>query len=157
MPKFRYLTDEELTHLEEELKQFLIVNEVYHEEWVKINQEKQGKALELVALFSDQVLQRVYEKMAFLEKRTKDACFVFHFESDKIHLKVIQSERNENLDLSTPESIHEAMTKNFSDLSFFKSTKNMTGNREQEIHRLIEQGAVPSNKEFWEQLEKIIA
>ena len=156
MPKFRYLSDEELIHFEEELKQFLILNHVYAEEWVKINQDNPEKALELVGVFSDQVLQRVYENMKYFEKRTKDACFVFHYDKEKIFLKVIQVESNENLDLSTVESLHEALKNNAKDLSFFKSSKEYTSNRELEIHQLIEQGAIPSSKEFWNTLEQII-
>ena len=38
----------------------------------------------------------------------------------KIFLKVIQVENNENLDLSTVESLHEALKDNAKDLSFFK-------------------------------------
>lgn len=156
MPKYRLLSDKELQHFEEELKQFLILNHVYTEEWKQINQSNPEKALELVGLFSDQVLQRVYENMHFLEKKTKDACFVFHFKKEAIDLKIIQSDKNESLDLSTPESLHHAMQNYLDDLSFYKSSKKYTETREQEIHQLIEQGAIPSSKVFWESLEEII-
>lgn len=158
MPKYRFLSDEELKHLEEELKQFLIINHVYGEEWEKMNREEPQKALELVGLFSDQVLQRVYENIRFVEKRIKDACFVFYFQTEEVHLKVIQVEKNkEKLDLSSAESIHDALLHHFSDLSFFKSSKRYTESREKEIHQLIEDGALVSSQEFWETLEKIIA
>lgn len=83
MPKFRYLSDDELSFFEEELKQFLILNHVYSDEWLRINQNEPEKALELVGVFSDQVLQRVYENMKYFEKRTKDACFVFHYDKEQ--------------------------------------------------------------------------
>lgn len=156
MSKYRLLNDEELKHFEEELKQFLILNHVYAEEWKEINETNPEKALELVALFSDNVLQRVYENMHFLEKKTKDACFVFHFKQEVVDLKIIQSDRSENLDLSTAESLHHAMQNYLEDLSFYKSSKKYTETREQEIHQLIEQGAIPSSKMFWESLEEII-
>ena len=41
-------------------------------------------------------------------------------------------------------------------LSFFKSSKKYTKGRELEIHHLIEQGAIPSSKDFWEMLIKLI-
>ncbi|MGV3631971.1 MAG: DUF6495 family protein [Bacteroidota bacterium] len=156
MPKYRYLNDEELKHLEEELKQFLVVNHVYKEEWEQINRENPDKALELVGLFSDNVLQTVYEKIRFLEKRTPGSCFVFHFTPEEIQLKVLQVENPGKADLSTPESIHEALLHHSNDLSFFKSSKKYSTSRETEIHQTLEQGAAVSTAGFWEMLEKLI-
>lgn len=155
MPKYRYLTDEELSHLEKELKQFLIVNQIYNEEWTKINQENPEKALHLIALFSDHVLHRVYEKINYLEKRSQDACFVFNFDPTSVQVMIIQS-TNEALNLSTPEGIHEALSKHFSDLEFYRSSKTNSQTKEQEIHQLIEQGAVLSSADFWNELERLV-
>lgn len=156
MPKYRYLSDEELQHLEEEFRQFLVVNQVYKEEWEQINRDEPHKALELVGLFSDNVLQTVYEKIRFLEKRTADSCFVFHFTPEEIQLKVIQVEKPGKADLSTPEGIHEALLQHSNDMSFFKSSKKYSTSREAEIHQTLEQGATVSTADFWEMLEKLI-
>jgi hypothetical protein len=152
--KYRLLTDEELKHLEEELKHFLIVNHVHKEEWERINIEQPELAIELVGLFSDQVLQRVYENISFLEIRTKDSCFVFHCEKKQINLIAIQAKKeNEKLDFSTPESIHEALTRHSKDVGFFRHSKKYSKSREEEIHQLIEQGGVKSTESFWNSLE----
>ena len=103
--KYRILTTEELTHFEEDLKQFLIVNGVHGDEWERMNRETPDKAVELVALFSDTVLQKVYEKIRFLEFRSVDSCLVFHCLSDRMLLIAIQRTQPD-LDLSTPENIH---------------------------------------------------
>ncbi|WP_430405394.1 DUF6495 family protein [Fluviicola sp.] len=42
--KYRILSDEELQHLEGDLKAFLIINGVHGEEWAKLNQEDPQKA-----------------------------------------------------------------------------------------------------------------
>lgn len=154
MPKYRYLTDEELNHLEKELKQFLIVNYVYDAEWKELNQSAPDKALELIALFSDQVLHRVYEKITYLEKRSREACFVFKFDQEQVQALIMQSSA-EQLDLSTPENIHKALTTQLSALKFYKSSKAVKQTKEQEIHQLIEQGAVLSSADFWNELEKL--
>ncbi len=152
--KYRLLTDDELTHLEEELKHFLIVNHVHKEEWEKINKEQPELALELVGLFSDQVLQRVYENIHYLENRSKDACFVFHCDKENVHLIALQSKNQEAaLDFSTPESIHETLTKQGKEVGFFRHSKPYTKSREEEIHQLIEQGCVKSTESFWKSLE----
>lgn len=153
--KYRILTSEELTHLEEELKQFLIVNHVYKEEWEKINQEDPIKAVELVELFSDYVFQKVYEKIKFLEHRSPESCLVFSCKSDSLALIAIQR-KSDAVDLSTPESIHDALVNHPSELQFFTNEKPYTQTRELEIHQMVETGCVNSSEAFWMSLEKLI-
>lgn len=154
--KYRILSDEELQHLEGDLKAFLIINGIHGEEWEKLNREEPQKALELVELFSDQVLQTVYEKVQFLEHRSPDSCLVFHFREQEQELIAIQKKSDAVIDLSTVEGIHEALTKTPNNLSFFTSKKNYNDSREMEIHQLIEQGAVLSDAVFWNSLKEIL-
>lgn len=154
--KYRILSDEELQHLEGDLKAFLIINGVHSEEWAKLNRDQPQKALELVELFSDQVLQTVYEKVKFLEHRTPDSCIVFHFGEQEQELIAIQKKPGTVVDLASVDGIHEALTKTPDKLTFFTSKKNYTHSREMEIHRLIEQGAVLSDAVFWDSLKEIL-
>jgi hypothetical protein len=151
--KYRLLTDEELRLLEEDLKQFLVVNQVYKEEWEEMNKSNPDLALEMIELFSDNVLQIVYEKVKFLEHRTIDSCFVFNCGAEKLELIAIQKKNPTDLvDLSTPEGIHEALTKNAGLLSFFTNEKPYSQARETEIHQMLEQGCVNSTEDFWNAL-----
>jgi hypothetical protein len=61
--KYRCLTDDELRLLADDLKHFLIVNGVHAEEWEYINKVNPSKATQLVELFSDTVLDKVYSKI----------------------------------------------------------------------------------------------
>lgn len=154
--KYRILSDEELQHLEGDLKAFLIINGVHGEEWAELNQKEPQKALELVELFSDQVLQTVYEKVKFLEHRTADSCIVFHLGEKEQELIAIQKKPGSAADLSSVDGIHEALTKTPKDLSFFTSKKNYNDAREMEIHQLIMQGAVLSDAVFWNSLKEVL-
>jgi len=140
------LTDEELSHFSEELKQFLIVNGIHAEEWETMNQKNPEKAVELVGLFSDAVLQRVYENIKYLEFRSLDSCMLFHLGKEIIHLISIQIKSGATVNLSTPEGIHEALKQYPDSLSFFKTTKTYNAPREAEVHRFLSQGCVPSSK-----------
>ena len=157
--KYRMLTSEELTHLEEELKQFLIINHVYKEEWERMNRETPEIATDLVGLFSDQVLQRVYENIVYLEHRSQDACLVFQLGKETIEMIGLQ--KKDALDTSihfeTPESIHEALRLHPQKVGFFKTTKAYTKTREEEIHQMVEQGCVKSSEEFWKLLMEVVA
>ncbi len=150
------LSVEELVPFEEDLKQFLIVNGVHGDEWEQMNRDTPEKAIELVELFSDTVLQKVYEKIMFLEFRSIDSCLVFHCLSDRSLLIAVQHTQPD-LDLSTPESIHSALTGDLSRLNFFRSEKMHQHSREEEVHRLFEQGCVPSDEAFWNALVAVVS
>lgn len=154
--KYRRLTQEELTHLEGDLKAFLIINGIEGEAWEKLNQDSPEKVLQLVDLFSDNVLQTVYEKVNFLEFRRPDSCIVFQMGKTEQALIAINRKTDSQHDLSTVEGIHTALTNHINELDFFQSKKAYTQSREAEIHSLIEQGCVLSVQEFWDSLIEVI-
>jgi len=154
--KYRILTNEELLPLEEDLKAFLIVNGVDGSIWEKMNENEPDKAVELIELFSDVVLQKIYEKIRFLEKRSKNSCMVFKLGTNTIELISLQLKPESTCDLSTPESIHVALTKHSSEITYFKTSKKYSAEREVEIHQLIESGCVLSNETFWILLERVL-
>ena len=155
--KYRCLTDDELELLAEDLKHFLIVNGVHAEEWEQMNKVDPSKAIQLVELFSDTVLDTVYSKIEFLEHRSAEACLVFHFSESKIELISIQRHQDSTVDLSTPENIHDALAKNAAQLSFFRTEKHYTIERNSEIHQMLDQGCFVSTKDFWDALLIAIA
>jgi Family of unknown function (DUF6495) len=153
--KYRILTNEELQLLEQDFVSFLIVNGVEGDLWSKINQEEPNKAIELVELFSDTVLQRVYEKIYYLENRSVDSCMVFHVGTTDMELMVISKKAKAKIDLSTPELIHDALVQNITQLDFFTSRKPLSKTREEEVHDLITSGCVLSDKAFWKSLKEV--
>lgn len=157
--KYRILNDEELSHLDEQLKQFLIINGIYGDEWKRLNEKEPEKVLNLIELFSDHVLQIVYEKTTFLEKQTPDACFVFHCKPKTLELIAIQKKDNSNaaINLSSTQGIHSALTQAAGDLTFFQIEKPYSKEREHEIHFMFIDGCIKSSETFWNQLKKVIS
>jgi hypothetical protein len=153
--KYRILSQEELELLEDDLKAFLIVNGIHGDEWAEMNKSNPVKAVELVELFSDTVLQKVYDKVRFIEHRSQKSCMVFHLLDDKIELISINA-NSDAVDLTTPESIHEALSTNAESLSMFRTEKMYLRDRASEIHEMLEQGCVNSSEAFWYQLEKVV-
>ena len=153
--KYRMLNKEEMQIFDEDFKHFLIATGVSNEEWVEMNQSNVSKATELVQLFSDTVLQKVYEKIQYVEFRSEDSCIVFHCLKENMEL-ISLNKKSGNIDLSSPENIHYAL-KNYSEqLTCFKTNKSYDITREEEVHQLIEKGCFNSSKEFWNALEKLI-
>jgi len=153
--KYRILTKEEMQIFDEDFKHFMITNGVTNEEWIEMNVSDIPKATALVELFSDTVLQKVYEKLLFIEFRSIDACMIFHCKKENMEL-ISLNKKSGNSDLSNPESIHEALSKNPEELSIFKTEKAYSETREIEMHQLFEKGCFVSSKEFWDALNLLI-
>lgn len=149
------LTTEEMEIFNEDFKHFAIANGVSNEEWVEMNQSDPEKATKLVGLFSDTVLQKVYEKLKFIEHRSPSSCLVFQLNESDIDL-ISLNRKSEKVDLSSAESIHDALVNNPSELTIFRSKKNYSKVREEEIHEMLSQGCVNSSEAFWIMLEKVI-
>jgi|GEM_PF-312811 len=149
--KYRILTKEEMQVFDEDFKHFMITNGVTNEEWIEMNVSNVSKATALVELFSDTVLQKVYEKLQFIEFRSDDTCMIFHCKKENMELISLNKIAG-NLNLSTPESIHIALSKNPEELSIFKTEKAYNESREMEMHQLFEKGCFVSSQEFWDAL-----
>jgi hypothetical protein len=77
---------------------------------------------------------------------------LFYIGKDIIHLISVSPKPGENVDLSTIDSIHTALTNQAGLLNYFKTSKEIQGEREMEVHRLLNQGCVVSSHEFWEKM-----
>lgn len=154
--KYRILSEEELEVFAEDLKHFLIVNGVHAEEWEEMNKNDTEKAVKLVELFSDNVLQIVYEKVKFIEHRSEKSCLVFKLNEENIEMISLTLKEGSNSNLSTPESIHDAIVNRPKELQIFKTAKKYSKEREMEIHEMLQQGCVNSSEEFWTLLRKLL-
>ncbi len=153
--KYRILTKEEMHIFDEDFKHFMITNGVTNEEWIEMNISDIPKAIALVELFSDTVLQKVYEKLQFIEFRTDDTCMIFHCKKENMEL-ISLNKKSGSSNLSSPESIHEALSKNPDELSIFRTEKAYNETREIEMHQLFEKGCYVSSQEFWDALTILI-
>jgi len=146
--RFRSLTINELKELETEFKQFLIINQVYNEEWIEMNQKDLEKASALVDLFSDQVLEKVYSKIDFLEKRDKHAFSVFAITKNDIETITIQS-KNQTIELETNAQIETALNQQLNELEIFCGTKKLLKEKCDEVFDLIKEGCSSSTYDVW--------
>lgn len=140
---------------DEDFKHFAVANGVSNEEWIEMNDSDKETATKLVALFSDTVLQKVYENLKFIEHRSSSSCLVFKLNEANIELISLNA-NSDKVDLSTAESIHDALVNQSQELSMFKSNKTYSKVREEEIHEMLSQGCVNSSEAFWMLLEKVI-
>lgn len=142
--KYRYLTDNELQELEEEFKQFLITNHLYDQEWKLLNQNNPTKALEIVGLFSDLVLEKSLKLIQFLLHVSENKIKCFWFLSDKAYMVGFDYNGGETL---TKENFLNFLSDKPSDFSIFKLEKSFSPKeREKEVFYIMESGASPVSR-----------
>ena len=88
--RFRKLDFEELTSLEKEFKEFLIINHIHDEEWRNLNKDAPEKVSALIEVFSDTVLLKVYGKISYLEFYGEDIWSFFKIDKEWINTIHIQ-------------------------------------------------------------------
>lgn len=102
--RFRRLRKEELESLEQDFVQFLATHQITAQEWVALRDEGNDKVYELIDIFSDIVLEKVYSQIEYLQHRTKDTIRVFHCQADKIIMTGLQIS-DSNRDLTNPDDV----------------------------------------------------
>jgi hypothetical protein len=153
--RFRLLSNEELQHLESEFKHFLIVNHIHADDWTKLNQTEPEKAVALVELFSDTVLLKVYEKIDYMEFRSKFLFSVYRILPEKIQAIHVKSEDG-TISLENDNEISHAINSSASKLAIYRAEKKVNPFKEDEVHRLAEQGCMKSTDSAWKQFDELI-
>jgi len=153
--RFRTLTYEELKLLEDEFKHFLIVNHLYKEEWESLNARNPQKAQEIVALFSDTVLEKVYHKINFLELRTPYCFSIYHNEKESVKTIQIQSPDKKHL-LEKNEEIEKALNHHYRELDIYFGNKKYEKTKADFVFELLEQGCQISNETVWHAFSSFI-
>lgn len=153
MVKYRFLTDEELKEFEEEFKHFLIANGLHAEEWEKMNKDNPDKAIEIVGLFSDLILDKVYDKTNFIIHSSAKAIKAFKFNKETAVLIGVDLKGKGEF----PENnLLQFITNNASDIVIYGTSKSFSEeNRNKELHFLVKHGAVVTDEKVFNYLAEI--
>lgn len=143
--QYRLLTKEQFEALHQEFATFLAVQEIDKTEWELIKTHAPEKVDFLLENFSDLVWDDVLNKAQFLEHYSKDSINLFACDDAQLSRIVIRIE-NEQIDLQTQEGFNWFLdNSNNPTIHYFKGKKEYAPNRNEEIFKLIEQGAVLSD------------
>ncbi len=147
--RYRMLSEEELNALSDDFTQFLVVQGIDDDSWRKMNLENKEKARQIVEIFSDTVLAKVYSKVKYLSYVSDKVYSIFRINKDDINLILIKiteptfAFKNENL-------IPELLSKNSGSWELYSSTKQLNEKLTDEIHKLCTQGCQISKAETWD-------
>lgn len=157
MLKFRALTPEELTELETEFKQFLIINELYDAEWRDLATKDPQKAQEFIDMFANIVLEKVYNKQPGLLQIGNDFITVFDFQDDVWNFFHFQTTDTKLFADCSPENFLTLLQNAWEQLSLHKGSKKSSEHKAKEVYSLICKGALPLHKASLQDFLKLIS
>lgn len=157
MPKYRLLSHEELSEFEKEFIDYLIVNGITAEDWVKIKEEEPKKAVEIIGLFSDVIFEGTMRKVEFMEARSKTQVQTFQCLDAKLVMMAMKVSENSGVDFTDPESVNQAMTNPPADIEVFSMEKEYDSPREEELFKMTELGCVISDGQLFKALSLALA
>jgi hypothetical protein len=153
--RFRCLNNEELKELDSELIQFLIVNNVYKEDWALMNQESPHKAKELIEMFSDIVLDKVYNKVSFLERQVPKQLCVCSL-SDSIGEMITIEAIEDGVDLTKEDVVDECLLISPSKITIYHGKKTFKKAKADEVFLLLNHGFLVSSEERFKNVSQHI-
>ena len=147
--KYRRLTAEELSGLEKEFINFLIVNGIDAQEWEKIKIHDLGQGEKMIEIFSDMIFEGICLKVKYLEHFDKQGLKLFRCDDDLIRLTGIISDTAFN-------SVQEMMAhiaKSPDEFRIFHTAKGYVPDKNMEIFRMISSGAVITDGTYYEHFQ----
>ncbi|MEY3586134.1 MAG: hypothetical protein RLZZ243_1198 [Bacteroidota bacterium] len=137
--RFRRLSSDELFSLETEFKQFLVVHELYDEEWRLLAENEPQKAEHFIELFSDLVLGRVYNQVSFLVHFSNTMVSFFDMRNNPLQAYHIKC--SEDLSLQNEDDIQQVLRDHFDQLQFYTGEKQLVKEKADEVFDLISKGS----------------
>ncbi len=149
MAKYKPLTIEELKLLEKEFVNFLVLNGIIGDDWVKMKKESPESAEEMTELFSDVIWEGVLRNAKYLDFKSAYSIKCFHCQEDKIVLVGVDSSitdmSNVVFDSFDGDNIP-------SDLEVYTTEKKYNKARELEIYDMLNWGCEISDGSLYKRL-----
>lgn len=135
--KYRRLSTDELEELKDEFIKFLAANTITGPDWTKMKKNEKEKAEELIDTFSDIVMQKVLEKIEYVEHRQANTWWVFHCKEKTIVMLHITSSKDSDIDFTNPDSLQQIEDVS---VSVNRAEKEYNTTREQEVFDMLQKG-----------------
>lgn len=154
MPKYRLLTSEELKTLESDFIDYLVVNSIPADDWVKIKETNIDKANRIIELFSDVVFEKVMRQTHYLDRVSDSMITSFHYQTSQAVMVCVKS-NDPNLKLTElfgNSSLGNQTSYKDLNVELWTTSKPYSEQREIEIYNMINNGAVVSDGQLYKQL-----
>lgn len=151
-PKYRILSTDELALLEKEFIDFLVINGITSEVWIKIKEEDKDTALSMITAFSDVIMEGALRKTIYLEKIDKHRIASIHFQAEQMVLSAMESPIGSAADFTDKAFIRQATAEAPSYLNAFTTTEKYTKSREESIFYFTTLGWLVSDGNLYKAL-----
>lgn len=148
MPKYRLLDSEELNAFEKEFIDFLVINSITADDWIKIKSDEPERARTIISLFSDVIFEKLMRQTQYLIRRSSKNIACFHYQSEQAVLVGIETEDDSTdlLNINSAEQIPDQGVK------IYTSTKGYDKQREIEMFEMLNSGAEISDGKLYKAL-----
>lgn len=147
--KYSRLSKEQFEALHEEFSQFLASQSIDKEAWEVLKKEKSHSVDGLLDIFSDITWDKVLDKATYLENLSPQTLFLFKLMEQEMRVLVIKTKSP--LNLITKEGLQWLQEHFTSDeVELLTASRGYSANRKMDIFQLIQQGAVITKGEFFE-------
>lgn len=154
--KYTRLTKEQLEELHPEFINFLVSQSIDKNEWDAIKTQNPEVAEQEIDVFSDLIWEGVLGNAKYLEHYSKNFIFLFH--CTEVHMMtIIIRALVPEVDLLHKEGLQWLSDNLFTDnVEVQRGQKVFTDDRNVEIFNLIQQGAIFTEGELFEQMNGIL-
>ncbi len=154
--KYRLLSKEQFEELHKEFSTYLASQGIDKKMWEHAKEETPSKVISHLEKFSDIVWEDVLNKTLHLEHYTKDGINLFHCKSTTVERIVVRVEKK-GINLLEKEGF-EWFLDNSDDpsIQYLKGEKSYATTRNEELFKLIEQGAMLANNKLFDGVKALL-
>jgi hypothetical protein len=155
--KYSLLNKNQWEELHEEFARFLAVRGIDKTAWDAMKSSNDSQVRELMEGFSDLVWDEVLKRTEFLSLFQPESINLFRCEKDGIHRIVIQTE-NKEVDFTTEKGLEWFMEHSRDkSIKYFKGYKAYSSGRNEELYKMILNGAQLSDGKLYKAVELMIS
>ncbi len=149
MAKYRELSIEELESMEKEFIDFLALNGIPGDDWIKLKKDDPQRADSLCTTFSDVVFTKILTKCKYIEQYTERHMVSVFCDKNKMYLLGLEAPESFNIDFTDPAYITKMQTDPPKNLHIIKSEKKYNQEREVELWKMISDGFIISDQKLY--------
>ncbi len=157
LPKYKLLTSIQLLELEQEFVQYLILNGIAADDWVKINDESPERAQKIIELFSDVVYEKILRKTRFIKLVHKHSIRCFQCLEKKMVMMGVNLPMDSSGDFTDWKYLEKSMQNPPNGLKVFTAENEYSKARELEIFEWIQQGAIITKGSLFKTISLVYA
>lgn len=149
MAKYRTLTHEELESMQTEFIDFLVLNGITGDDWVKLKQNNPDNAEGVCEAFSDVVFSKILKNCRYIESHTPKNLIAIFCDTEEMHLQGLEAPIESTIDFTNSEDFEKLKTTPPEGLKKIKTQKKYNSEREIELWKMLNNGFFISNQKLY--------